>query len=249
MNELDFSNALESIWKLIRRCNKYIDETTPWLLIKDESKKDELDTVLYNLCESIRIAAVLISPIMNETANKIFGHLGITDDKDLLTFDSTKEFGLLKEGTIIEKGQNLFNRLDIEKEIEFLEELFAPKEEDNGEYKEEIVHKEQVTIDDFAKLEFRVGKVLEGKKHPKADKLLVFKIKVGNEERQIVSGISKFYDPKELEGKKVIVVCNLKPVKLRGELSEGMILAAFRSDDSKLELPFVTDIEDGCTVG
>ncbi|WXR60517.1 methionine--tRNA ligase [Peptostreptococcaceae bacterium AGR-M142] len=249
MNELDFSNALESIWKLIRRCNKYIDETTPWILIKDESKKDELDTVLYNLCESIRIAAVLISPIMNETANKIFGHLGITEDKDLLTFDSTKEFGLLKEGTLIEKGQNLFNRLDIEKEIEFLEELFAPKEEDDGAYKEEIVHKEQVTIDDFAKLEFRVGKVLEGKKHPKADKLLVFKIKVGDEERQIVSGISKFYDPKELEGKKVIVVCNLKPVKLRGELSQGMILAAFRSDDSKLELPFVTDIEDGCTVG
>lgn len=248
MDDLNFSEALECVWKLIRRCNKYIDETTPWILAKDEADKDELDTVLYNLCETLRIVSVLISPIMNVTAKKIHGNLGIAGSEELTNFESTKSFGLIKEGTQISKGDNLFQRLDIEKELEFLADLFAPKEELSESDKMEIDHKDQITIDDFDKVELRVGEILECKKHPKADKLLVSQVKVGKEVRQIVSGIAKFYKPEELVGKKIIVVCNLKPVKLRGELSQGMILAAADPEDKNLILPEVNGLYGGCEV-
>ena len=244
MNKLQFNEALESAWKLIRRSNKYIDETMPWALAKDEAKKDELDAVLYNLCEAIRIIATLINPIMNDTAKKIYVQLGITDE-DLMTWESTKTFGLIKENTKVEKGNALFPRLDVEKEVEELCELFAEKKDEPKE--EPIEHKEFITIDELDKVELRVGKILSCEKHPKADRLLVSQVKVGPETRQIVSGIAKWYKPEEMVGKEVIVVCNLKPVKLRGVESQGMILAA-GNDGDDLVVPVATGAKDGCEV-
>ena len=244
MNKLQFNEALESAWKLIRRSNKYIDETMPWALAKDEAKKDELDAVLYNLCEAIRIIATLINPIMNDTAKKIYVQLGITDEA-LMTWESTKTFGLIKENTKVEKGNALFPRLDVEKEVEELCELFAEKKDEPKE--EPIEHKEFITIDELDKVELRVGKILSCEKHPKADRLLVSQVKVGPETRQIVSGIAKWYKSEEMVGKEVIVVCNLKPVKLRGVESQGMILAA-GNDGDDLVVPVATGAKDGCEV-
>ena len=244
MNKLQFNEALESAWKLIRRTNKYIDETMPWALAKDEAKKGELDTVLYNLCESIRIVATLINPIMNATAVKIYDQLGITDE-NLKTWESVKTFGLIGENTKVHKGEALFPRLDIEKEVEELNELFSEKKD---EPKEELIeHKENITIDDLDKVELRVGKILSCEKHPKPDRLLVSQVKVGPETRQIVSGIAKWYNPEEMVGKDVIVVCNLKPVKLRGVESQGMILAA-GNDGDDLIVPVATGANSGCEV-
>lgn len=248
MDKYQFHEALESVWKLVRRTNKYIDETAPWVLAKDETKKDELNHVLYNLCESIRIIATLINPIMTDTANKIYDQLGIMGKEELCNWEATTTFGLLKEGTKVHKGEVMFPRLDVEKEIKELEELFAEKinvEEVKAE--EPIKHKEEITIDDFDKVELRVGEVLECKKHPKADRLLVSQIKVGPETRQIVSGIAQWYKPEEMVGKKVVVVCNLKPVKLRGVKSEGMILAA-GDDGDDLIIPEVAGGKSGSEV-
>ncbi len=244
MNKLQFNEALESAWKLIRRTNKYIDETMPWALAKDEAKRDELDTVLYNLCEAIRIVATLINPIMNDTAKKIYLQLGICDE-NLMTWESIKTFGLICENTKVCKGQALFPRLDIEKEVEELNELFSEKKDEQNE--EPIEHKENITIDELDKVELRVGKVLSCEKHPKADRLLVSQIKIGPETRQIVSGIAKWYKPEDMVGKAVIVVCNLKPVKLRGVESQGMILAA-GNDGDDLVVPVATGAKDGCEV-
>lgn len=256
MNDVQFSEAFEEIWKLIRRCNKYIDETTPWILAKDESKKDELDTVLYNLVESLRIVAVMISPMLHVTAKKIFDQLNTPEE--LKTYESVFEFGKTISGTTLLKGEMLFPRLDVEKETLFLEELFSPTI--NTEEKEvvqeikvvqevqDIQHKEEIIYDDFDKIELRVAEVLQCVKHPKADKLLLFKLKVGNEERQIVSGIANFYKPEELVGKKVVIVANLKPVKLRGEISQGMILSAATDNDEMLEVVEVKTIESGSEV-
>lgn len=245
MNRLQFSEALEEIFKVVRRSNKYIDETMPWALAKDEEKQDELDTVLYNLTEAIRIVSVLISPFMNETANKIYKQLGINKDAEVLTWESTHEFGQIKEGTKVSKGEVLFPRIDVQKEVEELEEMFSekPKVEEV-----KLNHKEEITIDDFDKVELRVGKILEASKHPKADKLLVFKVQLANEQRQIVSGIAKHFNPDDLVGKQVMVVCNLKPVKLRGVESQGMILSAATDDDSLLVLPTIEGIDSGCEV-
>lgn len=243
MNKLQFNEALESVWKLIRRTNKYIDETMPWVLAKNEEDKDKLDTVLYNLCESIRIIATLINPIMNKTANKIYTQLGIVNE-EITTWESTETFGLIKENKV-SKGEALFPRLDIEKEVEELCELFAEKS--NTTEEKPLVHKENISIDDFSKVELRVGKVLECKKHPKADKLLVSQIKVGPETRQIVSGIADWYSPEDMVGKDVIVVCNLNPVKLRGVESQGMILAAGDKGDD-IVVANVLGAKDGAEV-
>ncbi|WP_099190966.1 methionine--tRNA ligase [Tepidibacter mesophilus] len=245
MDRLQFSEALEVIFKIVRRSNKYIDETMPWALAKDEEKQDELDTVLYNLTEAIRIVSVLISPFMNETANKIYKQLGINDQADILTWESTHEFGQIKEGTKVSKGEVLFPRIDIEKEVEELEEMFSdkPKVEEV-----KLNHKEEITIDEFDKVELRVAKIIEASKHPKADKLLVFKVQLANEQRQIVSGIAKHFNPDDLVGKQVMVVCNLKPVKLRGVESQGMILSAATDDDSLLVLPTIEGIDSGSEI-
>ena len=248
MDKMQFHEELENFLKLIRRTNKYIYETMPWALAKDEAKKDELDTVLYNLCESIRIISTLIRPMMETTANKIYDQLGIAGQDELTNWESANTFGLIGENTKVHKGEALFPRLDIEKEVTELEELFSAKVETVEEVKEEtLTHKEEITIDDLDKVELRVGKILSCEKHPKADRLLVSQVKLGPETRQIVSGIAKWYKPEEMVGKEVIVVCNLKPVKLRGVESQGMILAA-GDDGDDLVLPTTTGAKDGCEV-
>ena len=248
MDKMQFHEALENVWKLIRRTNKYIDETMPWALAKDEAKKDELDTVLYNLCESIRIISTLIRPMMETTANKIYDQLGIAGQEELTNWESTNTFGLIGENTKVHKGEALFPRLDIEKEVAELEQLFSGNVETKEDVKEEtLTHKEEITIDDLDKIELRVGKIVSCEKHPKADRLLVSQVKLGPETRQIVSGIAKWYKPEEMVGKEVIVVCNLKPVKLRGVESQGMILAA-GDDGDDLLIPTTTGAKDGCEV-
>lgn len=242
MDDIRFSDAFEEINRVIRRANKYIDETAPWVLAKDEQGRPELATVLYNLVETLRIVGVMLSPILCETAKKIFAQLNTPSD--LQTYESAQQFGCSVPGTIIQKGENLFPRIDIEVETEFLEALFAPKEATVPT----ITHKETISYDDFSKLELRVAEVIECKKHENADKLLVFKLRLGSEERQIISGIAKFYDPGSLVGKKVVIVANLKPVKIRGLLSEGMILSAATPDDTLLEVLSVDSIPSGSEV-
>ena len=245
MDELMFHEALESVWKLIRRTNKYIDETMPWALAKDEANKDVLNHVLYNICESLRVSATMFSSLLPDTSRKIFTQLGIVDNKELYNYDSMNTFGLIPDKTKVNKGEVLFPRLDVEEEIVTLENLFAEKI--NTKEEEVIEHKDEITIDDFDKVEMRVGEILSCEKHPKADKLLVSQVKVGSETRQIVSGIATWYKPEEMVGKKVIVVCNLKPVKLRGVLSQGMILAAGNDGDA-LVIPQVIEAKSGAEV-
>ncbi|SNX53865.1 methionine--tRNA ligase [Thermoanaerobacterium sp. RBIITD] len=237
MDKLQFSNALTEIWKLIGRANKYIDETMPWVLAKDENKKGRLKTVLYNLVESLRFVAVLITPFMPNTPIKIYEQLGISDD--LRTWDSLK-FGLLKSGTKVKRGENIFPRIDVEKELKEAEKE-SPKK---VELKEETNY---IKIDDFAKIDLRVAEVLEAEKVEGADKLLKLKLKVGDEVRQVVSGLALHYKPEELVGKKLVLVANLEPKKLRGIESYGMILAA--SNEGKLTVVTLDkDIESGAKV-
>ena len=245
MEDLQVGAALDEVFKLLRRTNKYIDETMPWALAKDEEQKDRLATVLYNLLESIRISAVLLQSFLPETSEKILDMLG-TKERTLETVES---FGHLEVGhNVIKKAPVLFARID---EKEFMEKLKADHEkeakEQAKEVKEEKLEKETISIEDFAKLELKVGTIVECKPHPKADRLLVEQVDLGTEVRQVVSGIAQFYKPEELVGKQVVVVTNLKPVKLRGVESNGMILCA-ANDNS---LSFVTpekEMENGTTV-
>ncbi|MBS3994671.1 MAG: methionine--tRNA ligase [Alkaliphilus sp.] len=222
MNKLDYSNALEEIWKLVRRTNKYIDETAPWVLARDTANKDRLDTVLYNLSDSIRIISVLIQPFMHTTTGKIWKQLGI-DHGEGTQWEDTFIFGKLPSGVKVQKQDPMFPRIDVAKELEDLEATLLPKEE-------KLELKPEISIDDFAKVDIKVGEVLACEKHPKADKLLVFKVKIGPETRQVVSGIAKHFEPKDLIGRKVLVVANLKPVILRGIESNGMLLTAELGD-------------------
>ena len=230
MDTLHVGEAIDEIFALLKRCNKYIDETTPWVLGKDESKKDRLATVLYNLMESIRIAAVLLSSYMPETSEKILDELS-TSQRDA---ESLKEFGMLECGrTVDSKPEILFARIDMK---EFMEKLEADKKAQekaeakaSKEDKKDV--KEEISIEDFTKVELKVGTIISAEKHPKADRLLVEQIDLGDETRQIVSGIAKSFKPEEVVGKKVVVVTNLKLVKLRGVESQGMILCASTEDD------------------
>ena len=248
MEHYEFSVALESIWKLIRRTNKYVDETEPWKLAKDEDKKDRLNTVLYNLAESLRIVSVLIYPFIKETSIKIREQLGL-DEK--INWEDSRVFGLLPDGTKVKKGEVIFPRLDIEAEIErFNEENTALLEsrimKENKEEKEDI--KEEVTIDDFDKLDIRVAEVVDVEDHPNADKLFVLKLKVGDMDRQVVSGIKDYYKKEDLIGKKVLMIVNLKPIKLRGVESKGMILAA-EDDEKNLSLAStLADLKSGAKI-
>lgn len=239
MDKFSFSQALEEIWVVIRRTNKYIDETMPWVLAKDEATKDRLDTVLHNLAEALRIVSVLIYPFMHTTSAKIRKQLGIwyadVAWEDAFVFD-------MLGGETVKKGDAIFPRLDIEKE---LAELAALKGEADEPEVPPTEFKPEITIDDFEKIDLKVGEILECKKHPKADKLLVSQVKIGTDTRQIVSGVAKDFTPEEMKGKKVIVVANLKPISLRGEESKGMILFA----DNGEKLGFVTtDAKDGNSV-
>ena len=238
MDDFKSSDALDAIFTLLRRTNKYIDETMPWALAKDESKKDRLATVLYNLIESIRFSAIALIPFIPSTANKILDQIN-TDQRDYQTLN---EFGAYKEGTkVTEKPEILFARLDskeIEKKVAKLSTV--------QEIKKEVKEDDLITIEDFKKVELVVGTVEECKKHPDADKLLVSKINLGKETRQIVSGISDYYSPEEFVGKKVIVVANLKPAKLRGVESQGMVLAGETKD--LLEVINVENLPNGTKI-
>ena len=239
MEKLFFNNALEDIWVIIRRMNKYIDETMPWVLAKDEANHPKLAGVLYTLSEVIRIVSIMIEPFMPQTPEKIWVQFGI-ERGELTAWDSIHNFGTLTRTVTAKKGENMFPRIDKEKELAVLE-AHAPTVEQKEEPKaaakkteakkeEKVEEVSEITIDDFAKVELKIGEVIACEKVPKADKLLVSQIKIGEEVRQIVSGIAMYYTPEQFVGKKVVVVTNLKPVKLRGILSQGMVLCA--SDDN-----------------
>ncbi len=256
MDEMRAPEALETIFKVIQRANKYIDECTPWILAKTDEGKERLKTVLYNLCESIRMSAVILQPFLTQTPSKIFAKLGIGEDMGLTGFDSLQKFGAKIDGLKVDKGEQLFQRIDIAKELKVMddileEQLKKAKQAKKEEKKmENTVTIEQIGIEDFAKVQLKVGKVLECKKVEKADKLLCSQIDVGEETpRTIVSGIAKYYTPEEMVGKQVIVVTNLKPAKLRGIESQGMILCA---EDENGELALITpskSVKAGSEVG
>ncbi|PWM65350.1 MAG: methionine--tRNA ligase [Eubacteriales Family XIII. Incertae Sedis bacterium] len=237
MDKFMFNMALEEIWILVRRANKYVDENTPWLLAKDEANRERLNTVMHNLAEALRIVSILIYPFMHTTSKEIRKQLGIWYAdvvwEDAFVFD-------MLEGDQVKKGNPIFPRLDIEKELKELEEMNKPEEEPNIP----LELKPEIEYDVFDKIDFRVGTVLKCEKHPKADKLLVFQIKMGTERRQIVSGVADSYSPEELVGKKVVVVANLKPRMLRGVESNGMLMFADNVVDGKERFEYITTLAD-----
>ncbi len=247
MEKLEFSTALASIWKFVSRSNKYIDETTPWILAKEESGRPRLQTVLYNLAEALRIITVLISAHLPLAPLKIRRQLGIAKESDLLTWESISTWGALPAGVQISKGEPIFPRIDTTKDKketkkESAEEKEGKKAKKGSKEQEEGI----VTIDEFKKMDFRVAKVLEAQRVPKAEKLLKLKVDVGDKVRQIVSGIAPFYQPEELVGMRIIVLVNLKPAKIFGLESQGMLLAASNEDDSHLTLATTDkDIKSG----
>ncbi|MBR3167939.1 MAG: methionine--tRNA ligase [Erysipelotrichaceae bacterium] len=225
MDELRVADALDTVFTVFRRCNKYIDETEPWILAKDEEKADRLRTVMYNLTEAITIGASLLESFMPETSEAILKQLN-TEKRPLEQMDV---FGLYPSGnTVTSAPETLFERKDLEAVLKQMEEK---KEEPKAPEQPKIEHLPEIVYEDFSKLELRVGTVLSCEAHPKADKLLVFKLDFGGEERIIVSGLAKFYKPEELIGQNVCAVLNLAPRKLRGIESQGMILTASRTNE------------------
>lgn len=253
MDQLQFSQALVEIWRVIGECNRYIDITQPWVLGKDESRKERLGTVMYMLAESLRFVAVLLYPFMPSTPDKIYEQIGAWD-KDLRTWDSLKAFGGLKAGDAINRGNALFPRLDMKVELEALSSENMPqKEEKKAEEKAEPAKEEapkaEITIDDFDKLVLRAARVEACEKVPKSDKLLKLTLSLGEEKRTVLSGIAQHYTPEEMVGKQVALLCNLAPRKMRGIMSEGMVLCAASSDDKVLKLLTVEDgMEDGAYI-
>ena len=247
MESYAFQNALMEIFKIISRSNKYIDETAPWVLGKDPAKKDRLATVLYNLLEGIRVCAVLLTPFMPDTVVKIFDQIGASEEAR--GYETAAEFGVLPANVTVHRGETLFPRIDAQKELAELEAeekaAKTPATEEKKEEKEEIVLEPEIGIEDFGKVELRVAKILSCEKVPKAKKLYKIQLDDGIGGRQIVSGIAQYYTPEELIGKKIIVVANLKPAKLCGVESNGMLLAGNREDGSAC----VTFIDDSVPVG
>ena len=232
---MEFSVALADLWKFVSRTNKYIDETQPWVLAKDEDQKDRLGNVMAHLAESLRQIGVMLQPFLTQTPERIFKQLGVQEDT-LKTWDSLSEFGAIPAGTTVQKDDPIFPRLDAEEETQIIKDMMKkpePKKEEKKPVKEEQA--EEVTIDDFMKLDFRVAEIMKVDKVKKADKLLKIQLDLGYEQRQVVSGIAEHYDMDDLHGRKVICITNLKPVKLRGELSQGMILAG-EDESGKLAL-------------
>lgn len=244
MDKLKVSDAISEIFTMFKRCNKYIDETMPWALAKDEAKRDRLATVLYNLVESISIGASLLEAFMPETAEKILAQLNAPKRQ----LSEALEFGKYISGTkVTDKPEILFARLDLNEVMEKVDEL-NKKDEPKVKYPQ-VEKKPEISIDDFDKIQIRVGEVLKCEPVPKSKKLLVSQIRVGDEVRQIVSGISNYYKPEEMTGKKVAVVTNLKPAKLCGMLSEGMILAAMDDENNLSVLTVDKDIISGSEIG
>ncbi|WP_085522387.1 methionine--tRNA ligase [Tuberibacillus sp. Marseille-P3662] len=243
MEELQFSVALSHLWELIRRTNKFIDETEPWKLAKDDSKRDHLASVMVHLSESLRSIAVMLQPFMTSTPQKIFSQLGVNDDA-LKNWDSLKTFGVSHGNWQVHKGQPLFPRLDVEEEVQYILDKMhgngSSGTDDQKEKQPETSEEPAIDINDFGKVDLRVGTVIDAEPVKKTDKLLKLQLDMGaGQKRQVVSGIAEHYHPDTLAGQKVIVVANLKPVKLRGETSEGMILAG--EEDGVLKLASVDE--------
>jgi len=272
MDQLQFSTALAEMWKAISRTNKYVDETMPWILAKNEADRPRLAAVMYNLAESLRVISILLQPFMPETPVIIWSQLGIGQCNEALQWESGKNWGSYPEGASVKKGDVIFPRIDIKKELEELEMLTGktseaeaqpvnhtaddkskiPASKPESTVKAADLAKQEagsglITIDEFARIDLRVAKVLEAEKVEGADKLLKLKLEMGSEIRQVVSGIAKHYSSEAIVGKYVLLVANLKPVKLRGIESQGMILAA--SDDRSLVLATLDGImESGARV-
>lgn len=251
MDELQFSVALQDIWQLIGECNRYIDQNMPWVLAKTEEGRERLKTVMYVLCECIRIVAILIAPTMPRTPARIFEQLGVSDPA-LCSFESTSRFGVLPAGGRVQKGKALFPRIDIKKELADIVPTPAaqpaPEPKPNAEKTQDDG---LITIDDFARVRLRAARVTAAEKVEGADKLLKLTLSLGagEPERTVVSGIAKFYTPEEMVGKQVVVVANLRPAKLRGIRSEGMILCASDAQDKTLKLVTVEPgVEDGADI-
>ena len=251
MDELQFSVALQDIWQLIGECNRYIDQNMPWVLAKTEEGRERLKTVMYVLCECIRIVAILIAPTMPRTPARIFEQLGVSDPA-LCSFESTSRFGVLPAGGRVQKGEALFPRIDIKKELADIVPTPAaqpaPEPKPNAEKAQDDG---LITIDDFARVRLRAARVTAAEKVKGADKLLKLTLSLGagEPERTVVSGIAKFYTPEEMVGKQVVVVANLRPAKLRGIRSEGMILCASDAQDKTLKLVTVEPgVEDGADI-
>ncbi|MBR5231182.1 MAG: methionine--tRNA ligase [Clostridia bacterium] len=260
MDKLQFSQALVEIWKVIGECNKYIDATQPWVLGKDPEKKDRLGNVMFMLAECIRFVAVLIAPVMPRTPERIFKQLGLTDET-LMGWEGLKEFGLLPAGTKVEKGEALFPRLDVKKELEALATEKAPaapapapekKEEKKPEKKKEKkveIPEGCVSIDEFFRCQLRVAKVISCERVPKSEKLLKFTLDLGTEQRTILSGIAKYYEPEYLVGKNLVIIANLPPRKMMGMESNGMILSAVETREDGSEYLRVLTVDGDVAAG
>ncbi|MBQ2232892.1 MAG: methionine--tRNA ligase [Erysipelotrichaceae bacterium] len=239
MEQLRVGDSIEAIMEVFRRCNKYIDETAPWVLAKDEAQKGRLNTVLYNLLEGIRFGAVLMEPFMPETSARVYEQIGTRET----SYDSLSSFGAYECNKVTEKPEPLFNRIDPVKTMDEVHAYLGQPEV------EKVEHKAEIEFADFEKVEMVVGQVTECSKHPNADKILVFNVDFGYEQRQILSGVAAYYKPEELLGRKVIAVMNLKPRKIRGLESNGMLLSAVRQKDGKEVLELLSsDMEVGSIV-
>ncbi len=256
MDTLQFSMALSEIWRLVGECNRYIDQTQPWVLGRTEEGKPRLATVLYTLAECTRFVAVMIVPAMPKTPARIFEQIGL-NDASLATWDSLKTFGLLPAGLQVRKGEALFPRIDIAKELaEFKPapkaEQLAPdaaKKPEPQKAEEPAARPGEITMEDFEKIQLRTARVTACERVPKSDKLLKLSLSLGAEQRTVVSGIAKHYTPEEMVGKQVVLLANLKPAKLRGIESQGMILCASDAADETLRLITVAgDMEDGAEI-
>ena len=229
---MEINSAIKGVWALISRANKYIDETAPWILAKDETKAARLQTVMYNLAETLRIVAILIAPFIPCTSPKIYTQLGLNVPEEFLLADAV--WGGIADGTKVQKGEPLYPRIEVTedgatiiggKRFEHKPEPAAVKAEAKPAVKTEEI-KPEITIDDFGKLDLRVAQIVAAERVPKTDKLMKLQVKIGEEERTIVSGIAQHYEAEQLIGRNVIVIANLKPAKLRGIESRGMLLAA-----------------------
>ena len=261
LESFQFSEILDAIWSLVRRANKYVDETTPWILAKEEDKKERLGTVLYNLRAALRIVSILISPIMGRTTAAIREQLALAGD---VSWEDAKTFGLGESGVKVQKGDIIFPRLDIEEEAKALDaanvELFErrkaeklamgqKKEAPKDAPKKEKEEKPQISIEDFAKLSIKVAYVEGVEDHPNADRLYILHLRLGEEKRDIVSSIKDYYKPEDLIGKKILILANLKPAKFRGVMSYGMLLAAEDDEGNLTIASTLEDIVDGAEIG
>lgn len=256
MDHMELNQAIKDVWNLIGRANKYIDETAPWILAKDPAQAERLQAVMYNLAEALRIIAILIAPFVPVTAPKIYEQLGLGKPESFFMADAV--WGKLATGTKVQKGEPLFPRIEVTEAGETVIaatkktaakaiKAEAPKDEAKKEAKPAAAATGEITIDDFAKIDLRVATVVAAERVPKTDKLIKLQVKIGNKERTIVSGIAQYYEPENLIGKNVIVIANLKPAKLRGIESRGMVLAA-SDGEGNLVLADVPGIASGSKV-